>query len=173
MGRMNFVKPVNTASRDGNGLQSKKHREVGCSAWAKRVREINSVLICIAILFLLTFIQIWPTQAALVDELPVGEGVKSEREQLEKFAQSVRREGKTLHLRLKSGADIALTDTGECAGWNTCEEFEFIYYFKDVGFYLVYVYYGEPSDFLMISDDLCVMELINNKDNRRQRHGDT
>ncbi|MBI5887306.1 MAG: hypothetical protein HZB82_01160 [Deltaproteobacteria bacterium] len=152
MVKMNFAKPLNGATGDGYGSQSKTHKGIDYPAWAERIREINTVLLCIAVLLLLTCIQIRPTQAATLDEMPVGEGEKREREQLEKFAPFVKREGNTLHLRLKSGADMALINTGECAGWNTCEIFKFLDYFKDVGFFLVDVDYGEPSDKLMISE---------------------
>lgn len=86
-----------------------------------------------------------------------------EPEQLKKFASYVKRDGATLYFKLKSGSYSALADKEECSSWDTCAAYQFLDYFKDVGFYLVDVGYYEGGEYLMISDKSGERYLVHDK----------
>lgn len=74
-----------------------------------------------------------------------------EMKQIKKFKENVRRDGDTLYLKTTSGAYVTLRDTPACDPLSPCW-YEFIDYFKDTGFYVLYLTYFEGMDHLMISD---------------------
>ena len=79
--------------------------------------------------------------------------VAREAAQIEKFKDKVKRDGDALLLKSKSGTYISLKDSPRCRNYATCFSFEFIDYFKDVGFYLVQSYYSEGGQFTMVSEN--------------------
>jgi len=70
---------------------------------------------------------------------------------IERFEENVRRDGDTLYLKLKSGAYLAFRDAQSCEPPSPCD-YEFVDYYGDLGFYLVFVGYYEGEDYVMISD---------------------
>ena len=104
-------------------------------------------LFCTGIIFLLAFIHTLSAETTFMDELNA-----KELEQTKKFAVFVKRDGDTLYLKLGSGSYSTLTDMKECSGWDTCKLYRFVDYFKDVGFYIVFVGYYEGYEYLMVSD---------------------
>lgn len=105
------------------------------------------LLICLPFFFLLIHIQTPSTDAGY----PEGSET-DELKQIKEFGEFVKREGDTLYLKLKTGAFVSLKNSGKCSGWDSCKEYEFIEYFKDAGFYHVFLYLGEQSEHLMLSD---------------------
>ncbi|MBI1912427.1 MAG: hypothetical protein HYS21_10560 [Deltaproteobacteria bacterium] len=99
------------------------------------------------ILFLLIFIHALPSEAELIGDISA-----KEQEQLKKFAPHAKRGGDVLRLRLKSGAFVTLSDLSDCTIWETCTLYRFVDYFKDIGFYLVFMAYYEGFEYSMISD---------------------
>lgn len=104
--------------------------------------EKRSLIIIAVYFFIIIFL--YRTEAAAENY--------NEHDRIERFASDVMRDGGTLRLRLKSGDYSILTDVKTCQGWDDCEIYFFMDYFKDIGFYLVNVSYYEPVDYLMISD---------------------
>lgn len=91
------------------------------------------------------------------------ETAKSEESvRIAKYPDHVRRDGETLYLEIESGAYIALKDTQSCVYPSACD-YEFLDYYSDLGFYLVFAGYYEGEDYILISDgdgkDYSVKEL--------------
>lgn len=103
--------------------------------------------ILLSLLLLLIHIQITVIAADYY-----GDPETYELNRIKKFEAFVWRKGGTLYLKLKTGALVSLKNSGECSGWDSCEEYEFLDYFKEAGFYHVYLYLGEQSEHLMLSD---------------------
>lgn len=84
---------------------------------------------------------------------PDGVVQEDDREMLriERFKENVRRDGDTLYLKIESGAYLAFKDTQSCEPPLPCD-YEFIDYYRDLGFYLIFVGYYEGEDYVMISD---------------------
>ncbi|MBI5587046.1 MAG: hypothetical protein HY889_01615 [Deltaproteobacteria bacterium] len=99
------------------------------------------------ILFLLTFVHALPSEAELIEDISA-----KEQEQLKKFAPYVKRDGNVLRLRLKSGSFVTLSDSSDCTRGETCALYQFVDYYKDIGFYLVFIGYYEGFEYSMISD---------------------
>lgn len=70
---------------------------------------------------------------------------------IEKFKENVRRDDDTLYLKVESGAYLAFKDTQSCDPPLPCD-YEFVDYYSDLGFYLIFVGYYEGEDYIMISD---------------------
>ncbi len=70
---------------------------------------------------------------------------------IERFEENVRREGDTLYLKVESGAYLAFKDTQSCEPPLPCD-YEFVDYYGDLGFYLIFVGYYEGEDYVMISN---------------------
>lgn len=76
----------------------------------------------------------------------------SDMEQINKFKGSVRRDGETLYLKTKSGAYLLFRDIPGCDPLSWCD-YEFVDYFKDPGFYVVFMGTHEGADHELISDE--------------------
>lgn len=70
---------------------------------------------------------------------------------IERFKENVRRDGDTLYLKTESGTYLTFKDTQSCDPPSPCD-YEFVDFYSDLGFYLVFVGYYEGEDYIMISD---------------------
>lgn len=70
---------------------------------------------------------------------------------IERFKENVRRDGDTLYLKVESGAYLTLKDPKSCDLYLPCD-YEFVDYYSDQGFYLIFAGYYESQDYIMISD---------------------
>jgi len=70
---------------------------------------------------------------------------------IERYKENVRRDGDTLYLKVGSGAYLAFKDTQSCDPPLPCD-YEFVDYYSDLGFYLIFAGYYEGEDYIMISD---------------------
>ena len=78
----------------------------------------------------------------------------NERARIKEFSSHAKRDGDTLYLSMKSGADVGLADSKDCeASPDTCKGYQFLNYFETKGFYLVYVRHYEGFDYIMVSDE--------------------
>jgi len=75
-----------------------------------------------------------------------------ETERIKKFEGTVKRDGDTLFLRSGTGPNIALKNSPGCGAPDTCIQYRFIDYFRDIGFFLVKGYYGKKIEHIMISE---------------------
>lgn len=70
---------------------------------------------------------------------------------IERFKENVRRDGDTLYLKTGSDALLAFKNAQSCMPSSPCD-YEFVDYYGDLGFYLIFVGYYEGEDYVMISD---------------------
>jgi hypothetical protein len=70
---------------------------------------------------------------------------------IERFKENVRRDGDTIYIKIESGAYLAFQDAQSCEPPSPCD-YEFVDYYSDLGFYLIFVGYYEGEDYVMISD---------------------
>lgn len=75
---------------------------------------------------------------------------EQERVRIERFKENVRRDGDTLYLRMESGSYHTLKDIPNCDPSSPCS-YEFVDYYSDPGFYIIFVGYVEGEDYIMIS----------------------
>lgn len=68
-----------------------------------------------------------------------------------KYPDNVRRDGDTLYLKTESAANLELKDTKSCTYPSPCD-YEFLDYYSDLGFYLIFAGYYEGEDYILISD---------------------
>ena len=104
------------------------------------------------LLFLVTFLISIIPDISFAKAVDNPELVAREAAQIEKHKENVKRDGDTLILKSKSGTYISMKDSPRCRNYATCFSFEFVDYFKDVGFYLVQSYYLEGGQFTMVSE---------------------
>lgn len=74
-----------------------------------------------------------------------------EPKQLEKYKDRVRRDGNLLMLKTDSGAYITFGDTLGCDPVSWCR-YIFLDYYKDTGFYVIFVRAHEGDTYIMISE---------------------
>ncbi len=70
---------------------------------------------------------------------------------IERFKEKVRREGDTLYLKIEYGAYLTLKNSRSCLPPSPCD-YEFVDYYSEPGFYLVFVGYCEGEDYILISE---------------------
>jgi hypothetical protein len=96
--------------------------------------------------------------AILIPDISLAKAIKDpkraarEEAQIEKFGDKVRREGDTLFLKTSSGLYISLINSPGCENYETCLYYEFVDYFKDVGFYVVQTILWEGGGVIMVSE---------------------
>lgn len=108
----------------------------------------SALLICIVSLLIISY-------GCAAFEKSTNGAVQNEEDleklRIAKFEKNVRRDGDTLYLKIESGAYLAFKDAQSCDPPSPCD-YEFIDYYSDAGFYIIFVGYYEGEDYIMISD---------------------
>lgn len=114
----------------------------------KKTCKRRALLVCVVSLLIVVY-GCEPLKKSSDGEVQNEEGRETLR--IERFKENVRRDGDTLYLKVESGAYLTLKDPKSCDLYLPCD-YEFVDYYIDSGFYLIFAGYYEGEDYIMISD---------------------